>query len=156
MATIHETSAARPDDYVLTRKDARNLAAFQRMKEYVRQVVADAPPMSPETWERVEAVFSAPTPPTSLMRWKVKLSCGHINEAIRHISFSQPTMAGSSSGQCTTCNEEGLIVAYEPIGPVAEFSKQPVPVPDAQKLDRRIAKLQAELESLQQERTKLT
>jgi hypothetical protein len=61
-----------------------------------------------------------PTPPHEIMRWRVRLFCGHIVETIRHVSFEAPNMAGSSYGKCAECQvDHSVMVAWEPIGLVS-------------------------------------
>ncbi len=93
-----------------------------------------------------------PTPDHDLMRWQVRLYCGHITETIRHRENAEPTMHGSCSERCPACGlNPAFIVAYEPIGLKADVAPPtPMPAPRAarpsrKQLEARIAELEAEL-----------
>jgi len=101
-----------------------------------------------EVWRKH---LSVPTPPSQMMRWRVRLYCGHIVETRRHCSMEQPTMHGSSSMVCTECGKKPAhIVAYEPLGFLDQRPVPPAPAapprrPTRAQLERRIAELEAQL-----------
>lgn len=56
------------------------------------------------------------------MRWRVRLYCGHIVKATRHIENAEPILHGSSSEQYSECGKNpARIVAFEPIGSLHEL-----------------------------------
>lgn len=112
------------------------------------------PPLSPEQIDRVAQLLLHPTPPESLMRWRVRLYCGHITETTRHVEMRSPTDAGSSCMTCPECGKDpSAIAAYEPLGRVREPDRAPGTTPKFQRspkqtraqLEARVAELEAEL-----------
>jgi len=122
------------------------------MDAHVAASVDKAPPFSEEQIATLSRLLQRP-PDTALMRWRVKLSCGHIVETTRHVSTVRPTDHGSSSQHCAECGEDGRIIAYEPIGRVADYPSPPAPPPAPtparrKAIARRMAKLEADLAEL--------
>ena len=110
------------EDHQLTRRDHHWQRTLVEIKEqHARRLAAKAPPMSEETVERIAALLSYPTPDTQIMRWRVRLSCGHIIEARRNCDMQRPADHGCNSQLCPECGmDPAAIVAYEPLGLVAE------------------------------------
>lgn len=115
--------------YEPTKADHRRQEEAERVHEYVKRVVADAPPMTPGQIDKVRrTLFSYRTPDHELMRWRLRLYCGHIIEATAHHTSQQP--GGPRS--CPECGlEPASVVAFESIGLVAEppGPEQPSPPP---------------------------
>jgi hypothetical protein len=86
-----------------------------------------------------------------LMRWRVRLYCGHIVETRRHYTFAQPTEAASSSMRCPDCDSDpASIVAFEPVGLVEPQNVPAAASPQARQpsraeLQRRLRDLEAQL-----------
>lgn len=86
---------------------------------------------------------------SELIRWRVRLYCGHFMETRRYPTSGNPT--GQESENCPECGQlHRNIVAYEPLGavaqpprPAAEPSSGPKKQTRAQ-LERRVAVLEAE------------
>jgi hypothetical protein len=147
------------ESYELTRTDHRNQRTAKEIREHVKKLSeqwraeeeAD-PELRQRRQERVAYVWNTflqtPTPDHDLMRWRVRLYCGHIVETRRHRTVEQPTMHGSSSMACPKCGKDpSYIVAYEPLGLVDE---RPLPPPAPRRatraqLEQRIRELEAEL-----------
>lgn len=93
-----------------------------------------------------------------IMRWRVRLYCGHIIETAAHYTYTNPIDAGGYSKRCPECGEErSTVVAYEPIGLLAESpepTSAPAPPPPPPKkptraeLERRVKELEKENEHL--------
>jgi hypothetical protein len=135
MADDHYESKGIPlEDYRLTRRDH----GWQRTLEQIRRdaplLVTESraaqglPPTieDPTVLDKIAAmVVETMTDPhrgTKLLRWRVRLYCGHIVETERHRDYRRPTDAGSSSMRCPVCGlDPAAIVAHEPLGIVAEL-----------------------------------
>ncbi|MCK9928833.1 hypothetical protein MXD62_16885 [Frankia sp. Mgl5] len=149
-------------EYQLTRADHRRQEGSEDIRRHVdglaeqwRAEEAADPVLRAGRQAAVEQalkiLFEARTPDHDLMRWRVRLYCGHITETQRHAETARPTMHGSSSMKCPECSKDpSTIVAYEPIG----FADQrPVPPPALKRptraqLERRLAELEAEVGDL--------
>lgn len=96
-----------------------------------------------------------------IMRWRVRLYCGHIIETEAHYTYTDPLSAGSYGRRCSECGEDRqTIVAFEPIGlrgeppePTESTPPPPPKKPTRADLERRVKTLEKENERL---RTKLT
>lgn len=114
------------EDYELTRRDRQWQRTLQEIGEHVRREAAEAPPLPAEVLEKVAILLSQPTPDWQIMRWRVRLFCGHIVEARRHYEMEGPTDHGCSSEHCSECGmDPAVIVAYEPLGLAAEPATAP-------------------------------
>jgi hypothetical protein len=132
------------EGYELTRRDRQWQRSLQEIREYARRETAKLPPLPDEVLEKVAMLLSQPTPDSQIMRWRVRLFCGHIVEARRHYEMKRPTDHGCSSQRCPECGmDPAAIVAYEPLGLAAE----PVAVPVAQRPRGRSSRSKAELQA---------
>ncbi|MFG2410614.1 hypothetical protein [Streptomyces goshikiensis] len=167
----YESRGVPLEEYQLTRRDHREQqqrdtmrqSVSQRVDEDVARCGAD-PEMAARrrqafenAWKLMQSFKKADH---EIMRWRVRLYCGHITETRRHRESCNPTLHGSSSSMdCPECGKESsVIVAFEPIGLVGE---PPAPVREAlaappppkrltrAELERRIAQLEKENERLQ-------
>lgn len=155
------------EEYVLTRADHRDQTQAEKIAEHARKLVdnhlADLRQrLGPdgfeqhenELCERLRPIFARKTPDHELMRWRLRLYCGHIVIRIRHASMANPTMHGCSNQQCPECGKDpSSIVAYEPVGFVAEppGTAEPATVarrPTRAQLEQRIQELEKENERL--------
>lgn len=161
----YEGSGVPLEDYQLTRWDHRNQeqseASSKRSEERAKEARAREQ-ADPEITRRKHEAFRQAwelmqkfkTPEHEIMRWRVRLYCGHITETRRHQEVATPTTHGPYSMQCPECGKDpSMIVAYEPIGLVAEPPPPPpkaAPPPPSPKkptraqLERRIAALEEE------------
>lgn len=82
------------------------------------------------------------TPDHQVMRWSLRLFCGHVVEATAHISYETVQQAFHGSHRCAECGlDPAVIVAAKPVGRVAQ---PPVPVktgPDSPRLSQLQARL---------------
>lgn len=110
----------------------------------------------------LEMLHSCPTPERDIMRWRVRLYCGHIVETRRHREKGKPTLHGSSSMKCPECGKDPSgIVAFEPIGLAGQAPSPPKPAaspppkkPTRAELERRVAALERENERLRSQGSK--
>lgn len=143
------------DDYELTREDHRQQKQFAGTREAVERMFKDnpPPPLSDHQKARLRELLR-PQPDYEIMRWRVRLYCGHVNETSRHRENDKPTNHGSVSMCCPQCGmDPAAIVAYEPIGLRGE-SPQPVmwaKQPSKVTLQSRLKKLEAEADELRQQ-----
>ncbi|MEV6318037.1 hypothetical protein [Streptomyces sp. NPDC051776] len=154
------------ENYQLTRQDHRQQEQSENIRLWVENVLAEK-----EAEEQADPVLAAgrraaaaraldmlrsfQTPEREIMRWRVRLYCGHIAETQRHCENGKPTLHGSSSMQCPECRKDpSAIVAFEPIGLAGEPSSPAKPEtpkpkrPTRTELERRVAALERENERL--------
>lgn len=155
------------EDYQLTRADHRQQKQSEDIRRWVEKRAADE-----EAEERADPVLAAgrravvekvlnmlhsrKTPERDIMRWRVRLYCGHIVETRRHRENGKPTLHGSSSMKCPECGKDpSAIVAYEPIGlagqplsPLKPAASLPTKRPTHAELEQRVAALERENERL--------
>ncbi|MFJ3965173.1 hypothetical protein [Streptomyces sp. NPDC090036] len=155
------------EDYQLTRRDHQwqkelegicDLAS-RRVDEHLAEVRAN-PEMVERQREHLEEVWklmlSFKTPEHLIMRWRVRLYCGHIAETSRHCENAEP----SRKIRCPECGKNpSTIVAFEPLGLAGEPptpSKAALPAPTRRtraELERRVAALEKENQLLRTERS---
>ena len=155
------------ETYELTRQDHRDQKTSQDIAEHARKAVAKLhaeeaadPHLRQRRQEAVRRAWTLltanRTPDHEIMRWRVRLYCGHIVETTRHFEAESPTMHGSSSMPCPDCGlNPARIVAYEPIGLLASPSERATDAAEPsppnrltrQQLERRIEELEAKLKA---------
>lgn len=75
------------------------------------------PPLSPSQREAIAKVFASRTPPHDLMRWRLRLYCGHVVEGTAHRTHLTIHAAFTGSTRCTECGlDPATIVDGEAIG----------------------------------------
>jgi hypothetical protein len=113
--------------YEPTKADHRRQAEAEKMREHVERIVADAPPLTAAQTDKIRRIFAVRTPDHDLMRWRLRLYCGHIVETTQHCDQQRP----SAPRACAECGRDpATVVAYEPLGRVAEppgMDRQPTP-----------------------------
>ncbi|MEX2982810.1 hypothetical protein [Streptomyces sp. C36] len=152
------------EEYQLTRRDHSGQKVADQIRDAVGRQAAEwraAEAADPELKQRADArrqevlelMLSFKNPDHEIMRWRVRLYCGHITETQRHCENDEPTKHGSSSMRCPECGKDpARIVAYEPIGLAAEppRARSGTVAPTRQRkpsrveLERRVAELEAE------------
>lgn len=155
------------ESYQLTRADHRQQKQWEDIRFWVEKRAAEEEAeerADPElaagrravAVEALEMLRSFKTPEHDIMRWRVRLYCGHIVETQRHRENAKPILHGSSSMKCPECGKDPSgIVAFEPIGlvgqppfsPKAAASRSPKR-PTRAELERRVAALERENELL--------
>ncbi|KPM56419.1 hypothetical protein ACG83_00145 [Frankia sp. R43] len=161
----YESRGVPLEAYELTKADHREQKSSEEAARWVEELLAKkqaeeaADPVlkagrDAAGRKAMEMIASWRTPDHELMRWRIRLYCGHIVETRRHAETARPTMHGSSSMKCPDCSRDpSTIVAYEPLG----FADQrPVPPPAPKRptraqLERRLAELEAEVSELRQQ-----
>jgi hypothetical protein len=155
------------EKYELTRGDHRRQKQSEEISESVRRQVEEdnakcrADPARAErrrqAFENVAKLMqSFKKADHEIMRWRVRLYCGHIIEAEAHYTYTDPISAGSYGRRCSECGEDRqTIVAFEPIGLRCEppEATEPPPPPPPKKptradLERRVKTLEKENERL--------
>ncbi|MFD8512246.1 hypothetical protein ACFV27_14275 [Streptomyces antimycoticus] len=158
----YESHGCPLENYQLTRGDHRQQEQSENIRRWAEKVLAEK-----EAEERADPVLAAgrraaadraldmlrsfQTPEREIMRWRVRLYCGHIVETRRHRENGKPTLHGSSSMQCPECGKDpSVIVAFEPIGLAGDPLAPPTPVTSLRpkrltraELERRVAALQS-------------
>jgi hypothetical protein len=165
----HSSHGVPLQDYQLTRRDHHDQQIAEQIREAVAREAAkwraeeEADPSlrarRAETVHRaLEMIASSQPTDQEIMRWRVRLYCGHIAETRRHHTVMEPRMHGSSSMRCPECRmDPALIAAYEPIGLLAEppTAHHPLPRqpkrPSRTQLEQRVAELEAEVRRLKGE-----
>lgn len=165
----YESHGGPLEDYQLTRSDHRRQKQHEvGSRSIERQVEEDNAKCraDPERAERRRVCFenawkllqSFKTPDHEIMRWRVRLYCGHIAETRRHSEVTTLTRHSPTSMTCPECGKDPAeIVAFEPIGLVGEPPPSPEPVPapvtppkkpTRAQLERRVAALEEENQRL--------
>ncbi|GAA4012780.1 hypothetical protein GCM10022384_66760 [Streptomyces marokkonensis] len=158
------------EEYALTRRDHSRQKQSEESCERVRRQVDEdvakcrADPARAErrrqAFENVAKLMqSFKKQDHEIMRWRVRLYCGHIIETEAHYTYTDPIDAGGYSKRCPECGKDGLtIVAFEPIGLRGEPPEptEPTPPPPPKKptraeLERRVKALEEENEHLRAE-----
>jgi hypothetical protein len=156
------------ETYELTRRDHRDQKTAEDIRDSVKKQLAqlDAEGVAdPALRDRRQAkrrealgiLYSSPTPDWQIMRWRVRLYCGHIVETGRHCEVDEPTRHGSSSMRCPECGmEPDRIVAYEPLGmrakPPTATRAQPRRKPLTRRsIEKRLEQIEAEAMDLREQ-----
>jgi hypothetical protein len=147
------------DGWQPSKREIRRQREAEDIRRHARELAAKAPPMSDETRARVAALLSRRTPKHELMRWRLRLFCGHVVTRTAHHGHTTVHGAFTGSTRCTECGlDPATIVAAEAIGLVEE---RPGVKPVARSTDecagleraivrheRELARLRAELDAI--------
>lgn len=118
------------------------------------------PPMSPSQRDTIARLLSRPTPPHELMRWRLRLYCGHVVERTSHYTHKTLYAAFMSARACPECGlDPATIVDGEAIGleaerPSARRSAAPATEtrrsgkPTKAELEARVRELETEVQRL--------
>ncbi|QWF21772.1 hypothetical protein KM427_23070 [Nocardioides sp. LMS-CY] len=118
-----------------------------------------SPPLSPDKAREIGTLLrsmSENRPPEDLMRWRLRLFCGHVVERTAHRSYTDAGRAFTMSTNCPECGlDPATIIDAQAVGLLAEPHKaphQPPPRstsrPTRAALEKRVADLEAELAAL--------
>lgn len=121
-----------------------------------------SPPMSPEQRESIVHLLGRPTPPQELMRWRLRLYCGHVVERTAHYTHKTLHAAFTGSTSCPECGlDPATIVDGEAIGLKAEPAEcapsrastkhKRSGKPTKAELEARVRELEAEVQRLRKE-----
>jgi hypothetical protein len=159
------------ETYELTRKDHRDQRTAKDIHAHVDKLTAQwqaehaADPVlregrSDSVQRAWDIIKSNPAPDHRIMRWRVRLYCGHIAETRRHCEVDSPTRHGSSSMRCPTCGmDPAQIVAYQPLGMVAEppsaNGTRPQPRRSRRSVESRLERIEAEARDLREQLKRL-
>lgn len=114
------------------------------------------PPLSPTQVERLSNILRHRTPDHELMRWRLRLFCGHVVERTAHHSH-KTVQAALSNQDCPECGlDPATIIDAEPLGLLGEPPRrstvsQSIAKPTRRQLEARVHDLEAELERLRRE-----
>lgn len=120
------------------------------------------PPLSPAQREKIGRILRVPKQPHELMRWRLRLYCGHVVEKRSHFTHTALRSAFTGSISCDQCGlDPATIVDSEAIGlveeaPAASTRVRAAPTrrsgglrkPTRAELETRVRELEAELERL--------
>jgi len=119
-----------------------------------------APPLSPVQIESLRGILGKPKMPHELMRWRLRLFCGHVVERQAHLTHRTLHAAFSGSVACPTCGlDPAIIVDGAAVGLVGEPPEsRAAPRPPSSKsskaeLELKVQALEAEVERLRSERS---
>ena len=108
------------EHYHLTPADHRRQEVAVRIASWVRNQVAKAPPLSPESRERIQELLGDSKPGQAQMSWRVRLYCGHVQLITRPRGCSRPDDGIAGEEACGDCGlDPAIIVAYEPVETVS-------------------------------------
>jgi hypothetical protein len=168
-SVIYKSHGVPLEEYALTKQDHRNQGQSEQIKEWAnkevekhRQIEEAQEALDPELRERRAkhrsetleklALLLKPTPEDQLMRWRVRLYCGHIIETRCHRETDAPNRHGSSSQKCPECHKDpSLIVAYEPLGMLKEPAHEKTFHSDTTKRKPTRAELERKISDLEEE-----
>ncbi|MDI3402874.1 hypothetical protein [Streptomyces cavernicola] len=168
MSEIEYQSNGTPlESYELTRKDHRGQKQSEEIREWVQQQVdADNAKCraDPAMAERRRQAFenaarlmqSFKKQDHEIMRWRVRLYCGHIIQSEAHYTYSDPVSAGTYSKRCPECGRDNMtIVAFEPLGLRAEPPAPAGPPPPVRPKKPTRAELERRVRVLEEENARL-
>jgi len=117
-----------------------------------------APPLSPTQIADIRRILSRPTRPGELMRWRLRLYCGHVVEKRAHYSHTTLHAAFTGRARCPQCGlDPATIVDGRAIGLQAEPAPRTpgnmaVPArPTKSRLESRVRELEAEITQLRRD-----
>ena len=96
--------------------------------------------------------------PEDLMRWSLRLYCGHVVERTAHLRYIDVERAFRMNSKCTECGLDPATIVdaramgllAEPQRPVRRTPARSSPPPTKAALEKRVADLEAELAALKQ------
>jgi hypothetical protein len=141
--------------HVLTPADQRRQTEAERMAEHVRRMVDKWPPLSSEQAGKIRSLlFSSPTPPRDLMRWRVLLYCGHVVERRAHRTHATISSALGAGSACPTCGlNPATIVAGVPLGLMTTPAN---PRPGSAELEAELARVSRRATAVEREHRDLS
>ncbi|MFF9457172.1 hypothetical protein [Streptomyces flaveolus] len=155
------------EEYKLNRWDHRRQKQSDEGREHIRLQVAEdnakcrADPVMAErrrqAFENVAKLMqSFKTEDYEIMRWRVRLYCGHIIETKAHYTYADPIDAGGYSKRCPECEKDDLtVVVFEPIGLLGEPPKPAAPQPPPPPKEPTRAELERRVKALEEENERL-
>lgn len=116
------------------------------------------PPLSPAQIEHLRRILGRPKQPHELMRWRLRLYCGHVVERQAHYTHKTLHAAFTGSLACPECGlYPATIIDGEATGLAGEPHDAPKPArtpvprkPTRAELQARVRELEAEVERLRQ------
>jgi hypothetical protein len=120
------------------------------------------PPLSPTRREEIGRILGVPKQPHELMRWRLRLYCGHVVGKRSHFTHTTLHSAFTGSTSCDQCgldpativDGEAVGLVEEPPGATKGISAAPTgrstrtPKPGRAELETKIRDLEAEIERL--------
>ncbi|WP_326753566.1 hypothetical protein OH738_21260 [Streptomyces hirsutus] len=155
------------EEYELTRRDHRRQKQSEEISQSVRRQVEEdnakcrADPARAERRRQAledvaKLMQSFKTQDHEIMRWRVRLYCGHIIETEAHQTYNDPVSAGTYGRRCSECGEDRqTIVAFEPIGLRAEPPEPTEPTPPLPPKKPTRAELERRVRALEEENERL-
>ncbi|WP_223735566.1 hypothetical protein [Streptomyces purpurogeneiscleroticus] len=163
----YRSSGVPLEEYELTRRDHRRQKQSEESSVSIRRQVEEDnarcradPAMAERRRQAFENVAkltqSFKKADHEIMRWRVRLYCGHIIETEAHYTYTDPIDAGGSSKQCPECGGAWqTIVAFEPIGLRGEPPEPTVPTPPPPPKKPTRAELERRVKTLEKENERL-
>ncbi len=113
--------------YELTRTDHRYQRSAEASRDYLREQMKEfraEEAADPELRERRttsvlnawKMLASTTTHDCEIMRWRVRLYCGHVVTTSRHCTIEDPTQHGASSMRCPECGKDPACIWPVPGG----------------------------------------
>lgn len=142
-------------EHRLTRAHERRQEDAERTTEYVREIVAKAPPLSDEQVVKLRAIFAGvrEQPPSELMRWRLRLYCGHVVERTAHRTRQTVHAAFTGSLRCPTCGlDPATIIAAAPLGLLSESARAQ---PDLTKMEAELRRVNRKANAAEREHQRI-
>lgn len=147
-----------PDDKAPpTKKQVRAQRERLAMREWAREQAAAAPPLRLEQVEGLRRILAGvrERQPHELMRWQLRLFCGHVVEKHAQIAHRSTAAAFTGSTSCSECGlDPATILAARPLGlagPAPAPAMPHIKRPDRDRLRARADKLEREAAALREQ-----
>lgn len=108
--------------FVRSKKADRAQEKARQLHDWMEQVVAKAPPLSPEARDKIAALLGpvADRSKPPMMRWQLRRYCGDVVEQTADAKYLNPDEAFKDSEQCPACGRKpSIVVDAEPVGLVS-------------------------------------
>ncbi|OLT43330.1 hypothetical protein BJF86_00540 [Serinicoccus sp. CNJ-927] len=115
--TEYEQRGGLETPFELTKKHQRAQEESGRIREHAHRLAQQAPPLRPGQVSELSRLLGHRTPPHELMRWRLRLYCGHVVETTSHYTHKTLHSAFTGSTCCPECElDPATIVDGEAIG----------------------------------------
>ncbi|OLT25903.1 hypothetical protein BJF82_12610 [Kytococcus sp. CUA-901] len=135
--TEYEQRGGLETPFELTKKHQRAQEESGRIREHAHRLAQQAPPLQPGQVSELSRLLGHRTPPHELMRWRLRLYCGHVVEKTSHNTHKtlHSAFTGSTAlprvraGPGAIVDGEAIGLAEEPPAPAGGDTDQ-VPLAD--------------------------
>lgn len=145
--------------FELTKKHQRAQEESERIREHAHRFAQQAPPLKPEQVAELSRLLGHRTPRHELMRWRLRLYCGHVVEKTSHYTHKTLHSAFTGSTRCPECeldpativDGEAICLAGECPAPLKPVTPTQSRRPTKADLETRVQELEEEVDQLRRE-----